>query len=224
MTSIFNIDHLRFKFYALSAREQLLVIGVTGAFLYLCLDNFFINPQTNQHTQLLASFDLSQSEILAVQVELSSVDKFRDSLRDAQDVNRTLKNQMSVLKAVKESIQIENPHIVDLIQKLTQPFPHVTLVSLKTQAPKVLPLSQKNIKGISKAGNFLDKPIYKYTIDIEIRGKYLDLLKYVQNIESNLNHLFWSDAKLASSNFPESTLTLSILVLSEQSNLKLSML
>ena len=60
-----------------------------------------------------------------------------------------------------------------------------------------------------------DQPvIYRHGVELTISGQYLDLLQYVEALESLPMHSLWRSALLQTKQFPESELTLRVYTLS----------
>ena len=53
---------------------------------------------------------------------------------------------------------------------------------------------------------------------VSVKGKYMALLSYMENMQNYPKRLFWSEAKLDVSAYPEAVLTLVIYSLSDQSS------
>lgn len=56
--------------------------------------------------------------------------------------------------------------------------------------------------------------IYRHGISFTIKGRYVDLLRYLEKLESMSWQVNWDTASLSSDNYPESTLSLDIYTLS----------
>ena len=222
MASVFSFDRIRGKFFTLSLREQMLVLGVVAAFAYFCFDNLVYVPQSNRNTQLLAEHQLAETRVLALQAELSAAENSSGVLAKAQIENANLKQQLAVLNAVSLSVQGGTPQIGDLVRRTLRNYPNVKLASLKTQAPKTLIAPNKVVKDASGTAQLAARPLYKFAIELEMRGSYLDLLAYLQNLEGMTENVFWSDAKMLTLKYPESSLNFTIVILSDQPSLKIS--
>lgn len=222
MASIFSLNRLRGKFLTLSSREQLMVLGVVAAFLYYCFDNLVYMPQLNRTTQLTASHQLVETRLQALQAELSAAENSSGVLAKAHAENANLKLQVAMLNAVELSIQGGPPPIDFLARQTLRNFQNVKLASFKTHPPKILIQPSKVLKDASGAAQITPKALYKFAIELEMRGSYFDLLAYLKNLENTTENIFWSDAKLLSLKYPESSLTFTIVILSNQPRLKIS--
>ena len=109
-----------------------------------------------------------------------------------------------------------------LIKELLSANPGLTLMSLKTLPAVVFytPPQQVAVNG-SEPQNIALKAqgsIYKSGVEVSVKGKYMALLSYMENMQNYPKRLFWSEAKLDVSAYPEAVLSLVIYSLSEQSS------
>ncbi len=231
MNSLFSLKQMRDKFYALSSREQLLVVGVVGVAIYFVFESLLFTPQSNRNIELMAAREIADTQVSAMRTELKSVSQSSVDLEKAQLENAQLKRQMVVLKAVLDGMQVSTPPIGDLVKGVLKDYPRVTLVSLKTlpvttliAGPQVNQVNQTNQvnPGARASPGANEKTIFKHGVDVEIQGNYLDLLAYLKNLEASSKNVFWSDVKLLSQKYPDASLRLTIFILSDQPILKIS--
>ena len=223
MESLYSFKRVRDKFYTLSVREQLLVVGVVGVAIYFCFNSLVFVPQSEREMQLQASQSLAESQMVALRAEMQTVGQSNGVLERAQEENIQLKQQMAVLNAVHTSMEVSAPQIGDLVKGVLKDYPRVGLGSLKTLQVKALmatPQAKTDNTGASRAAQ--QQTIYKHGVELEIHGNYLDLLAYLKNLETSSKNIFWSDAKLDTVKYPEVSLRITIFILSDQPILKIS--
>lgn len=210
MASTSAFSRLRDKLSALSTREKFLVVAVVGVTLSFGFDALVLVPQSERRAELVASQTRLEAQQLALNADLSSIGKRNGLLENAQAENAQLKIQSANLNAVLASMQGGAPKIGDLARSALKDFSRVTLVALKTLPVKTL---------IDAAP---PKAIYKHGVELELRGNYLDLLAYLKNLEANSSQVFWSNAKVLTLTYPETSLRLTIFILSDHPILKIS--
>lgn len=210
MASTSAFSRLRDKLSALSTREKFLVVAVVGVTLSFGFDALVLVPQSERRAELVASQTRLEAQQLALNADLSSIGKRNGLLENAQAENAQLKIQSANLNAVLASMQGGAPKIGDLARSALKDFSRVTLVALKTLPVKTL---------IDAAP---PKAIYKHGVELELRGNYLDLLAYLKNLEANSSQVFWSNAKVLTLTYPETSLRVTIFILSDQPILKIS--
>lgn len=222
MNSIFSFKQLRDKFYSLSVREQLMVVVVVGVGVYFIFESLVFTPQINRNNELMAARALLDSQVAALKAEILVATKTNVDLEKAQLENVKIKKQLENLQAVLSSMQVSKPQIGELVKSALKDYPHVTLVSLKTLPVTTLIAAVQANRDVPVASIAAEKPIYKHGVEVEIHGGYLDLLAYIKNLEDNSQNVFWSDARLLTVKYPETSLRLTIFILSDQPILEIS--
>lgn len=222
MNSIFSFKQLRDKFYSLSVREQLMVVVVVGVGIYFIFESLVFTPQINRNNELMAARALLDSQVAALKAEILVATKTNVDLEKAQLENGKIKKQLENLQAVLSCMQVSKPQIGELVKSALKDYPHVTLVSLKTLPVTTLIAAVKANRDVPVASIAAEKPIYKHGVEVEIHGGYLDLLAYIKNLEDNSQNVFWSDARLLAVKYPETSLRLTIFILSDQPILEIS--
>lgn len=222
MNSIFSFKQLRDKFYSLSVREQLMVVVVVGVGVYFIFESLVFTPQINRNNEMMAARALLDSQVAALKAEILVATKTNVDLEKAQLENAKIKKQLENLQAVLSSMQVSKPQIGELVKSALKDYPHVTLVSLKTLPVTTLIAAVQANRDVPVASIAAEKPIYKHGVEVEIHGGYLDLLAYIKNLEDNSQNVFWADARLLTVKYPETSLRLTIFILSDQPILEIS--
>ncbi len=222
MNSLFSFRRIREKFYTLSAREQVLVVAVLGIAVYFFFDSLVFEPQRVRHAVLTNAQVTVESQISTLKVEIAKAGKSDGALSKAQVENARLKQQMEMFNAIMSGMQGSSPQVGELVRRVLKDYPHVTLDNLKTLPVKTLIVTAPPKKDAPAATAAPAKDIYKHGVELEIHGNYLDLLAYLKNLESTSQHIFWSDVRLRTVKYPETSLKMTIFILSDQPVLKIS--
>jgi MSHA biogenesis protein MshJ len=165
---------------------------------------------------------LLDSQVAALKAEILVATKTNVDLEKAQLENAKIKKQLENLQAVLSSMQVSKPQIGELVKSALKDYPHVTLVSLKTLPVTTLIAAVQANRDVPVASIAAEKPIYKHGVEVEIHGGYLDLLACIKNLEDNSQNVFWADARLLTVKYPETSLRLTIFILSDQPILEIS--
>ena len=115
--------------------------------------------------------------------------KMADLLRQVLDKNGRL--QLVELKTLPVSLLIEKPQAADIASQSTV---------AKSSDGQIQPGSQKQI--------------FKHGVRITVRGGYLDLLRYVTELEKMPAQMFWGEAILSVEKYPDAVFTLTLYTLS----------
>lgn len=137
-------------------------------------------------------------------------------------MNQVLQAQREKISALKNTL-ISPEAMPDLLKGLLQKNPAIKLVTMSTLLPENI-LQKKAADHAENAGKsepvmsvsvLKDQPvIYRHGVELTISGQYLDLLQYVEALESLPMHSLWRSALLQTKQFPESELTLRVYTLS----------
>ncbi len=216
MFANFSLSEVRDRFQQLSVREQLLVMLVVGAVIYFLIDALVFSTQNQRRQDIENEVKVLQSQIVVLSAEMAAVERTRaDELEQKEQEYRGLKQQVAQLEAVTGSVSTEAPKIGKLAGDVLGVMPaKVKAVGIKTVPVKTLFGTQKPA-GAAVA----TQPVYVHGLDIELRGTYLDLLSYLNQLEDAHPKLFWSNAVFGADIYPENTLRASVFMLSTQPKL-----
>ena len=221
MFANFTLYELRDKFHRMSMREQMLVVLVLSAALYYLFDALVFTPQNRREQSLVNNQKVLQAQVMVLSAEISAIDRMKvDNLEQQEQEFRRIKKQATHLQAMVEGVMSEAPQIRTLVAEvLGTPHARVSAVGVKTLPVKALLGGSKASSGAAtKAASPANAVVYKHGIDLELRGNYLDLMNYLSTLEQTHPKMFWSNAVLNASTYPESTLRVSVFLLSTQSN------
>lgn len=211
-------------FNKLSLRERLLTAAVITVLLFFIGYLFFLVPQQKkiQYSQLLIK--AQQAELVSINSEIAikenEVTTGIDLLEKNRNARDELKKQIDKGNVFFGQSDPSTSQVGALIRELLSANPGLTLISLKT-LPVVMfyTPSQKSTASVGELPNSalgVQKNIYKHGIEVNVKGTYMALLSYMNNMQKYPKRLFWSEAKLDVSVYPEAVLTLVIYSLSEQ--------
>lgn len=221
MFANFSISELRDKFQQLTVREQLLVLLVVGAAIYLLMDALVFSPQNQRQQEMQNNLKTMQAQVMALSAELAVVERTRtDELEKKEYEYQLLKQKVAQLDAVVGNVVPEAPKLSKLVgEVLGATTSKVKAVGIKTEAVKPLfSIQQRTTSTSGKAANVAVPQVYRHGLDIELRGSYLDLLSYLNKLEDANAKLFWSNATFSAGTYPENTLRASVFMLSAQPN------
>lgn len=219
---------LRERVAALSSREQSLALTVLAAVIYFGADAWVLSPQLAQQQALLDAQSATQAQVIAARVQLNSLQATSaERTQRHQAETDPLRAQLALIDRVSASVLATQPALNTLVgEVLTAQHPGVTLTRLKTLPVK--PLLPSTALGKGDQGGKKDKGdkaharLYRHGVEIEVRGRYLDLLAYAQSLESQAPDVLWSDMQLSTLTYPQSSLRFTLYSVSAQARLRLS--
>ena len=135
------------------------------------------------------------------------------------DVNAHYKQQISALKKRLFTQQQQ-------IESLT-----TALITPKNMGRVFTGLLQENGLNINKISNLDALPVniegqleetnllYQHGLSLELQGRYINALEYIQSIEAQDWQLYWDELKCSSQNYPQGILTIEVHTLSTSDSL-----
>jgi MSHA biogenesis protein MshJ len=217
------------RFAKLKPREQILVSLACAAVLYMMIDTLFIAPTAAKHKRILqeTAQKRQETELLSVQVrEIAfkrSQDPDIDNRRRLEEMQIQLSRAQSAIKE-QSAMLVAADQMSGMLERLLANHPRLELVELKTLPRSVIDLgsaSKPDAGGrppgptaSGQTGTEAQRGIYRYGLELSVRGGYLDLLGYLRDIEALPGKVFWERMDLVVADFPSATLKLRIYTIS----------
>ena len=214
-----QLAKIQSRFLNLTTREQVVFVLGVVALAYFALDTFRYTPQKKTISDLENQLKISESTLAAARLSIDVLDQGKYSnavdqklLNEREDLRR----QEDAMKAVLASVQGKTPQIGALIRNLIQTkHQRVALYAIKTLPPKQLftaPITDPAQPGSAP----VKKTVYRHGVQLELGGSYLDLLAYLNSLESTVAGLFWSDLNFSATGGMGNSLKVTIFILSNQ--------
>lgn len=214
----------------LSMRERLMVF-IAGTGVLITLLNFlFINPLIKRQKQLSEQIVQSQQSTAVMQSQIQDLLKAGSTNPDLalQIKLAELRGQAALSGKTLDDIQnklVSPKQMPALLEDMLQHNRNVRLIGLKTFPVEILNAQSAAAQADAKTtppvkpdtsvdvdtGNH----IYKHGVEISVAGNYLDLTRYLGEIEALPWRMFWGKATLAVADDRTVTLTLRLYTLSQ---------
>lgn len=217
------------RFARWSMRERLLALAAVAAVLYFSADFALLGPQQKKIKAVRDLGQANSTELASINQVLAQMDnaevKARDPLARERATVAALKKQIADVDAFFGQADPTTSPLGALVRELLDANPKLTLVSLKTLSPtefyspaNAAPASGNAAKDAkdAKDNREVPKTVYRHGVEVSIKGNYLALLAYLENLQKTPGRLFWSEARLDVSTYPESVLKVVIYTLSDQ--------
>ena len=188
---------------ALSLRERAILFVSLLACLMALADVLWLTPAQNRYKAVQQSFVTQNAELLRLRAELQAAGKPVDqnqlvrentaaTEQEIAGVNQAIQSQLALAGAGRAS----EPVLVQFLRR----YNHLTLLgtnTLKDEAMGAFPA----VPGLTRQG-----------LELRIAGPYLELLRFVQSLESALPHLRWGSVQIKAEQQP-AEMTLQVYVL-----------
>jgi MSHA biogenesis protein MshJ len=230
-------QRLVLKIDALSLRERSVIFLMIAVILITIVNTAVLDPQFAKQRQLSELIKTQQAQIEQIQNEMQKTVKVRG---DPDIPNRarllSLQQQFREMNTALLNMQkglISPDRMTVLLEDILNRNGRLRLLTLKT-----LPVTRLNdpvpdtanagaaapaaittvIKAAPEKEAAASQPVggsvYKHGVQIVVQGNYLEMMKYMADLEAMQWQLFWGSAKLTVDEYPKSTLTLTLFTLS----------
>jgi MSHA biogenesis protein MshJ len=185
--SLPSLGALKARFIGLSTRERFFILAGTAAIAFFLGNHFFFESQQAKISSLKTQLQTSQRNLDRILGDIRAIESGTFSRQADEALSNeleSLRERNAALETLLTSVQGKTPQIGGLIRGLIRTqFQTVSLDSIKT-LPSERVLSQDS------------RNIYRHGVEISLRGNYLELLRYLQSLESSIDGLFWSGINL----------------------------
>lgn len=190
---------------ALSLRERVILFVSLLACLMALADAAWLTPAQNRHKTVQQSFVTQSAEIARLRAELQAAGKPVDQNQAVRESTAATEQEIAgVNDAIQSQLALSGagralePVLVQFLRR----YNNLTLVgtnTLKEESAGTAALPA--VPGLTRQG-----------LELRIAGPYLELLRFVQSLESALPHLRWGSVQIKAEQQP-AEMTLQVYVL-----------
>jgi MSHA biogenesis protein MshJ len=210
---------------AMSLRERALIFFAIAIALIVLVNTLLIDPLLTRHKKLQQEITQTQEKTSAMSAQIQMLVKTWNVDPDMALRSRLaqLREQSDQTGKTLENIQsglVSPQRMPTLLDDILRHNRSLHLVALKTLPVKILGEPETTTAEVAVQPVPVQKPttpasiIYKHGVEITLEGSYLDLLRYLTEIEALPWHVFWGKADVDVENYPKVTLTLRLYTLS----------
>ncbi len=223
------------RFEKLSLRERSLVAIASVALVYLVIDTLFVSPLALRHRSVLQDIAQKQQQAESMGAQLRVLRAGRGE--DPDVVNRRRLQEMHAQLARLQTdiadlsaLLVPADRMPLVLERLLANHPRLELVDMRLlprgtidagqDAKSNAPASAASRSGAATASEQgageaqAKQAIYRYGMELSIRGSYLDLLGYLKDIERSPHRIYWQRMDLSVTGYPVSTLKLTLYTVS----------
>lgn len=234
------------NFSELQFRDRALAVVVGCTVLALGGNLVLVKPLQLEIDKSRELQQISTAQIATVMKDLANVDGKLSQGVDPFEKELAIRAEMLRKIAEGEAFFSQQDattrQVGSLVRSVLEETPGISLVSFKTlpgqvfYAPPPPPppkATEKAAEGLAKMlppelaakaapapeapkPAALQKTIYKHGVEITVKGKYPQLVSYMERLQKFPKRVFWSEAKISVSPYPVSTLRIVIYTLSDQ--------
>jgi len=227
-----QFDQLQQKFGGLNKRVKRMVIAGLFALVYAVLDVLLIQPLMEEYSEVSKAIEKAKSDSK----------KFAANMMNLQNqfgIDPTLSDQEQV-DAMGELLQKVETDIVMSSAEFVSPDQMIAFINellrqsnnVSLQYIKKLPVDRVTVTTLREDIKIDEKPaskkppvpaepteiakdnVYRYSVEIGLKGNYLDILSYAQKVENLPWRVFWEAAEFDASVHAETSATFNIYTIS----------
>lgn len=223
------------QFAALPPRERLLALVALVGSAYLVCDLAWYRPQQAQAKALQAQVDQIRAEAEGLSRAVQTVNA--ETPREASNVQRAERDRLraeveqaeDVVRHAQASVRVG-----EMIRTLATPSSGVTVVSLHT-LPSTVFFNAATAQAAAAASSAASsgaaassrqasavpalQNIYRHGVEVTLRGPYPALVSYLQALEQRAAGVYWGPMRLDVVQYPETTLKVTLYMISVQPDL-----
>lgn len=189
---------------ALTLRDRLLAAAALLGGLFFLVNTLFLSDLAARRAEAQSGQSLIQTRLDTLRQQAVSAEQAGTGqalLAEKRREIATLESQLGVVGTLEKALSDAPLTVAMLIERaLRTPNARVVVDSVKVRAPETL------LESVSA-------PIYRHGIDLQVRGGYADLLRYLESLERD-ERIVWSGLQITATRYPELTLTVSLHTLS----------
>lgn len=218
-TSHPRIAQLAERIDMMTLRERALIFFSLMAILFFAANGLVLTPifKNNQRQEQALSARIQQVQQLDEQMQ--SVLKADKNDADAEQSIRlrNLRNQLAEHDPTRQGSQrslIPPTEMVALVEQMLTRNHALQIIHVENLPPELLdaPPADKATAASAPATG-----IFRHGMQIELRGRYIDIVNYLRELEALPWKIYWGRFTLTTEDYPNSRMTLVIYTLSLQS-------
>lgn len=220
---------------ALQLRERALLFATVAALLLVSIHEIWLGPQLAKYGQLAEQHQQAQQQIGIIQAEIERQGRAHESgaQNPRQEHLQTLQQQIAQLAAGMHETQkriVAPEKMTELLQGILKRNGKLQLISMRnTPSTWFDPNNLNNAAKDTAQSLPADPPenmqatqtqvlpgaaqpttggIYRHGVEIVVQGEYLEMIRYLEALETLPWQLFWGKATLNAEASPQARLTL----------------
>jgi MSHA biogenesis protein MshJ len=196
---------------AMSIRERAMIFITLLVALYFLAVNVLFGPLNIQKDRLQQQVDLKRQETQALEAQVQAM-----AARGGEDPDAAKRNK---LEALRENLKTMDTELIRVTAGLVPPKEMARLIEqmlLKNRGLQVMRVESIPAAPLLEGGTegATGTMVYKHGMHIEIKGGYLDILRYLKSLEALPWKVFWGKVTLKTEKYPDSRVSLLIYTLS----------
>lgn len=206
---------------AMTLRERVLIFSAVTVVLVALLDAVLLDPESKKERRLSGAIAQHQAETKGLDAQVA---KFAAS--PVQDAERARRERLAEVKrllaetdsaiAAEERKFTAPDQMKRVVEEMLARNRGVQLVGMRTLATTSIAEARATAgqKPATKPATPGERLIYRHGMELTVSGGYLELLRYLEQLEALPTQLYWSELELNAASYPSHTLKIVVYTLS----------
>jgi MSHA biogenesis protein MshJ len=196
---------------AMSLRERAMIFITLLVALYFLAVNVLFSPLNAEKDRLQQQVNQKRQETQALEMQVQAL---AGSGEDPEAAKRKR------LEALRENLKVMDTELARVTAGLVPPREMTRLIEqmlLKNRGLQVLRVESipaTPLLNVAENTASSSPMVYKHGMHVEVKGGYLDILRYLKSLEALPWKVFWGKATLKTEKYPDSRVSLVIYTLS----------
>jgi len=193
---------------AMSLRERALIFITLLVALYFLAVNVLFGPLNAEKNRLQQQLTQKRAETQALEAQVQAL----AGTGEHPDAAKRKK-----LETLQENLKTMDAELVRVTSGLVTPKEMARLVEqmlLKNRGLQVMKVESIPATPLQEGAGGTGVKVYKHGMHVEVKGGYLDLLRYLKSLEALPWKVFWGKVTLKTEKYPDSRMSLLIYTLS----------
>ncbi len=201
---------------ALTLRERSMIFFGALATLYFLANSLVLSPMFKYYQEQAQTLNTRRAQVQQFEQQIQSLSNTDNNAVDAQQQLR--------LQQLREQLAQRDPTSASATRSLIPPTEMVTLVEqilLRNRSLQIIQIENLPPElldaprtGSTPASSAPSSGIFRHGMQIELRGRYLDIVNYLHELETLPWKMYWGRFSLVAEDYPNSRMTLVIYTLS----------
>jgi MSHA biogenesis protein MshJ len=204
-----SADLMRLWWKRRKSRERLLVLGVAVLTLLATGDSLVLKPVRIQAADAQQHLEVARAELDKLERMVEERNRLgSETLRSRQ---ADLRARLSTAESEIHRAQIEliSPKEMDhQLSAILHKFPELRVVAMASDPPALVDESDDRSGKVPVNAQARRSMLYQHGLELTIEGRYLDLINYLEQLESAPHKIYWRELDLKAG--PQGTLVTKI--------------
>lgn len=195
----------------MSLRERALLFGAIAAVGLLLAQLTLIDPVLRKQKALIDRVNRNQAQINTVRAQIEQTVRAGDKARHPD---------RAAIEALEQQIAEADRALLDKEGGLIAPERLPALLKALLASSKAVELeSLRVLPGVAVRAGPLETGLYRHGVELSLKGRYFDLVRYLEELEKRGSVLLWGTVALEVDEYPEVKLRVVIQSLSRNASL-----